>query len=63
MYANCDVWGGDLGGSENDVFFPVGGIPNRKGQFFFGGGGIRQCNVTYRKNVALLCGWSISAAE
>ena len=36
-------------------------IPNRKG--FGGEGGIGQCNVTYRKNVALRCGCSVPMAE
>ena len=37
------------------------GSPNEKEQF--AGWGIGQHNVTYRKNVAVRCGCSVTAAE
>jgi len=42
------VWGGGLGGLEDDFFFLVGWVaPNGKRQFL---AGVGQCNVTYRKH-------------
>jgi len=44
------------------IFFLVGWV-DPKARGFFWRGGIGQCNVTYRKHVALCCGCSIPAAE
>ena len=55
------VWGGELDGPVDDFFNGGGGYPpTGRGKFLRG---IRQRNVTYRKNVVLQCGCSIPMAE
>jgi len=48
-------------GSPEDDYFSRRWIA--QGRNFLGEGGIGQCNVTYRKHVALRCGCSVPAAQ
>ena len=62
MYADYVIWGGESGVPVDDLFNGVGEDPPMgRGKCF--GDRTAQCNVPYRKNVALRCGCSIPVAE